>query len=94
MNENALFKLNTQYSSSSYINRYDRLNNINAIGIAEYSEWNYGPQNRFLTSFTSELSNYNVFYDRAIIIGSYQKIDEDRYSRPFSLGHSSSPRIH
>lgn len=84
MNENALFKLNTQYSSSSDINRYDRLNNINAIGIAEYSEWNYGPQNRFLTSFTSELSNYNVFYDRAIIIGSYQKIDEDRYSRPFS----------
>lgn len=83
-NENALFKLNTQYSSSSTINRYDRLNNINELGAAEYSEWYYGPQNRFLTSLTGEFSNYNAFYDRALIICSYQNIDESRITRPFT----------
>ena len=76
LNENVLFKLNTQYSSSSDINRYDRLNNINDIGIAEYSEWNYGPQNRFLFALSGEFNNYNKFYDRASIIASYQRIDE------------------
>ena len=84
LNENALFKLNTQYSSSSNINRYDRLNNIDTIGVAQYSEWYYGPQNRFLTSLTGEFTNYNAFYDRALIIGSYQKINEDRITRPFA----------
>jgi hemoglobin/transferrin/lactoferrin receptor protein len=89
LNENALFKSNTQFSSSSNINRYDRLNNINELGAAQYSEWYYGPQDRFLTSLTGEFSNYNTFYDRAIIIASYQNIGEDRITRPFkSLNRS------
>ena len=75
--------LNTQLSTSSDIPRYDRLNNL-IDGEAEYSEWSYGPQNRFLMALVSEFTNYNTFYDRASVILSYQRLDEDRFSRPFA----------
>ena len=75
-------KVNTQLSTSSNIPRYDRLNNVEN-GIPEYSEWHYGPQNRFLFALSGEFNNYNKFYDRASIIASYQRIDEDRITRTF-----------
>ena len=82
-NDNIVFKLNAQYSSSSNIDRYDRLNNITDLGEPEYSQWYYGPQNRLLTSFTVELTNYNSFYDKGVVVLSAQKIDEERITRPF-----------
>ena len=80
--EKITLKVNTQLSSTSNIPRYDRLNNIEN-GIPEYSEWYYGPQNRFLLAISGEFDNYNKIYDRASIIASYQKIEEDRITRPF-----------
>ncbi len=77
-------EVNTQYSTTSNIHRYDRLNNLNDEGEAEYSEWYYGPQNRFLMALNGEFTNYNTFYDRASLIVSYQLLDEDRISRPFN----------
>lgn len=82
-NDNLQFKLNVQYSTSSKINRYDRLNNLTSLGTPEYSQWYYGPQNRLLSSFTVEFTNYNSLYDKGIIVLSHQKIDEDRFTRPF-----------
>ena len=57
---------------------------MNNNGKAEYSEWHYGPQNRFLSALIAEFSNYNFFYDRASVIASYQRLDEDRITRPFT----------
>ena len=88
-NDKVTFKVNAQLSSSSNIPRYDRLNNIEN-GVPEYSEWYYGPQNRFLLSFSGEFDNYNKIYDKASIIASYQKIEEDRITRPFNSNFRST----
>ena len=52
-NENLKFGLNIQYSTSSQINRFDKLNEYRN-GKLRFSEWYYGPQNRLLTAFTLE----------------------------------------
>ena len=44
--------LNTQYSESSKINRFDKLNDVLDDGTAKYSSWYYGPQKRFMQIIT------------------------------------------
>ena len=82
-NDNLLLKANVQYSTSSKINRYDRLNNVTDQGNPEYGEWYYGPQNRLLSSLSIELTNCNSLYDKGVVVFSHQKIDEDRFTRPY-----------
>ena len=46
---------NVQYSKSSDIPRYDKINSINdGTFSSKWSEWSYGPQNRFLTALNWE----------------------------------------
>ena len=81
--------LNTQYSTSSNIGRFDRLNDT--IGsVPKYAEWYYGPQNRFLTSLKGEFSNQKGIFNKASIILAYQNIDEDRVSRKFKNDWNNS----
>jgi len=82
-NKNLNFTLNLQYSNSSDIPRYDRLTEFNG-DILKFSEWKYGPQNRFLASFQTKLHNKSgPFFNEANITAAYQKIDEDRIKRKF-----------
>ena len=74
--------LNLQYSTSSDINRFDKLNEYRN-GALRFSEWSYGPQNRLLTSLKLENKNESRFTDYYTVIGAFQKIDEDRISRSF-----------
>lgn len=53
-NKNTAHILNFQLSTSSNINRYDRLSDISA-GKPNYAEWYYGPQKRILGSYTLQL---------------------------------------
>ena len=75
-------KLNLQLSNSSNIDRYDRLTQMEN-GVAKYAEWYYGPQYRFLSSYTFEHSNSNKWYDNAKLIAAYQAITESRMVRRF-----------
>ncbi len=75
--------VNLQYSTSGYVPRYDRLVQV-AGGLPRFSEWNYGPQERFLGSYTLELTKKNVLYDRSRFIIGYQKIQESRIDRRFN----------
>lgn len=75
-----LTELNLQYSTSSDIPRYDNLSEYRN-GSLRFAEWNYGPQNRLLISPKISLSKRTRFFDKAYLIGSFQKIDEDRISR-------------
>lgn len=75
--------INLQYSSSSNIDRLDKLNDYDGNGILKYAEYYYGPQNRLLASVKNVNRNDNSFFTNATSIFAYQRIDEDRISRKF-----------
>ena len=72
---------NFQYSNSSDIPRFDRLNDTADDGL-KWAEWYYGPQRRLMTSASIELSDRKYFTEGSII-AAYQRIDEDRVDRRF-----------
>lgn len=75
---------NLQYSTSSNINRYDRLTDPKGAGLNS-AEWYYGPQNRLMSSYTMEYIPTNTtFFDKARLIYAFQNIDESRISRKFA----------
>jgi hemoglobin/transferrin/lactoferrin receptor protein len=76
--------VNFQYSTSSNIDRLDKLNDYSDDGYLKYAEYHYGPQNRFLASVKNVNRNDNPFFTNANSIFAYQRIDEDRISRKFN----------
>ena len=74
--------LNIQYSTSSEIDRLDKLNDYSGDDL-KYAEYNYGPQNRLLASLKSVVKNDNRFFTNMTTTLALQKIDEDRYTRKF-----------
>ncbi len=87
--EKITFKLNTQYSNSTDVPRFDRLNNVEEDGMLEYSEWHYGPQERMFAALKTELSASNFFFSKASFIASAQNISEDRVKRKFGSNSRS-----
>jgi len=83
VSENFLLTLNTQYSTSSNIPRYDQLTNFRKNGDLIWSEWYYGPQNRFLGALSAKIKTDNKWFSKVEILTHYQKIDEDRITRKF-----------
>ena len=75
-------KLNFQLSNSENIDRYDRLTQTND-GVAKYAEWYYGPQFRFMSSYTLELPKAYKLFDASKLIIAYQAIEESRMVRRF-----------
>lgn len=74
---------NTQYSTSTNIGRFDRLNDT-LDGKPKYAEWYYGPQRRILTSLKGAISKQSSLFNKASFIVAFQKIDEDRINRKFN----------
>jgi hemoglobin/transferrin/lactoferrin receptor protein len=74
--------INLQYSTTSDINRYDRLTEVNNLGVARSAEWYYGPQQRVLLAWHLGLPA-TKFFDRAEITPAYQEIEESRHNRNF-----------
>jgi len=88
LNEQHNFNLNLQYSTSSEIPRFDKMNDVtignNTLTQPNWAKWNYGPQNRFLAALNHNyVSNDNIFANTINTTISYQKIDEDRVKRKF-----------
>ncbi len=79
-----LLTLNTQYSTSSDIPRYDQLSDFTADGNMKWAEWYYGPQNRLLTSLSARILADNKWFSKVEILPHYQRIDEDRITRRFN----------
>ena len=84
------FKLNTQYSNSTNVPRFDRLNNVLEDGSLEYSEWYYGPQERMFAALETEISSSNFLFSKASFIASAQNINEERVKRKFGSNSRSS----
>jgi len=92
-NEKVNFQLNTQYSTSSNVPRYDQItegdldtldNNLETKNF-KYSDWDYGPQKRFLISLSANIKSNSKLYSTAKLLASYQKIDEDRITRRYNV---------
>ncbi len=74
--------INFQYSTTSNINRYDRLTETSG-GVLRNAEWYYGPQKRLLTSYTLNVKKYHLLFNECNVILSYQDIEESRHDRKF-----------
>ncbi len=75
--------LNTQYSTSSNIPRYDRLTDPDGTGLRQ-AEWYYGPQERLMVSYEFAAKSVGSFADELKTILSYQQIEESRHDRRFN----------
>ena len=73
--------INLQYSTSSDIPRYDRLQNF--AEQPRFAEWNYGPQQRFLGNYRFTHAQPNLFYDELRFTPAYQYIAESRLVRNY-----------
>lgn len=82
------FILNTQYSISSDVPRYDVLQDtLASANKLKWAEWYYGPQQRMLASLKTKIEKPSGIFDKATLIASFQRIDEDRLRRRFNKTH-------
>ena len=81
-NEFVKHTVNLQYSTSTNIDRYDRLTQM-SNGKPKFGEWYYGPQNRLLASYTLDISKNTILYDQARLVVGYQQIEESRIDRRY-----------
>ncbi|TWO33863.1 TonB-dependent receptor [Seonamhaeicola sediminis] len=81
--ENLTFDLGLYYTSTSDIPRYDRLIRYNDDTLRS-AEWNYGPQQWFLSNFQiTKLSSRSNLYDKINTTLAYQNFKESRKDRNF-----------
>lgn len=73
---------NLQFSTSSNVPRYDNLSEV-VNGQLRWAEWEFGPQSRLLAAIDYRHIASTKIYDQLTVIGSYQRIDEDRLTRRF-----------
>lgn len=74
--------LNLQYSTSSTIDRLDKLNDYSGSNL-KYASWYYGPQDRIFVSLKNVLKTDNRLFTNMTSIVAFQHLDEDRNSRKF-----------
>jgi hemoglobin/transferrin/lactoferrin receptor protein len=81
--------LNVQYSTSTDVPRYDRLNVLSA-GVPRFAEWYYGPQRRLLTAYTLHATDIAAWAEDVRLTAAYQNIEESRHDRRFGRASRES----
>lgn len=81
--EHLSHNLNFQYSTSSFVPRYDRLAGDYTGNNLKFAENGYNPQKRLLAAYTLNYDGKTIVSDNIKIILAYQKIDQDRITRRF-----------
>ncbi len=84
LNASSKLIINSQFSSSSDLQRFDQLNNLTLNDIPEYAQWNYGPQKRLLNSISFSSYFSSALFDDVRAIFSHQYIEESRVTRRFN----------
>jgi len=79
-NKNSLL-FNSQYSTSSNVFRFDKMNDENTEGNQKYDKWYYGPQNRFLQSISWSHKKARTIYNSFKSTLGYQDIYESRHHK-------------
>lgn len=80
---------NLQYSSSSKINRFDKLTERRDDKL-RFAEWHYGPQDRLLFSTQFNVDANKKWLDKGSFTAAYQNIKESRIDRKFDSFDRSS----
>lgn len=86
LTKNTDLKINLQYSTSSNIQRFDRLTELKDLSDAsslKFAEWFYGPQNRLLVSSQLLINPNKNWLESGSITAAYQNIKESRIQRKF-----------
>lgn len=81
-NSGYLHGLNVQYSTTSDINRYDRLTEKTSSGL-KFAEWYYGPQERLLAIYSLQKEKAFLNSDLKVNVA-YQNVKESRHNRRFN----------
>jgi hemoglobin/transferrin/lactoferrin receptor protein len=86
-NEKVSHTINLQYSTSSDVPRYNRLQDTKdfggSIGTAlRWAEWYYGPQTRMLASYELNVAKFAFFNEFRINVN-YQDVKESRQQREY-----------
>lgn len=89
-NKGAQHQLNVQLSTSSNVNRFDRLSELSKPSTPAYSEWYYGPETRVLASYQLDFSKERKWFDTGRLIAAYQYNKESRFSRRFGKSSRTS----
>ena len=77
LTKNNFLLFNSQFSTSSNINRFDKLNDIKD-GENKYLYWYYGPQKRILQSVRLKNYKHTIFSNEAVFTVSFQDVKESR----------------
>lgn len=91
-NTNTTHGLNVQYSTSSDIPRYDRLQDMKA-GELRYANWYYGPQKRSLFAYNFAAKNRTRLFNEYNSTLSFQSIEESRITREYKRYDRLDKRI-
>lgn len=86
LSKNADLKINLQYSTSSDIQRFDRLmelKDVTDVSSLKFAEWYYGPQKRLLISSQLDIHPFKNWLERGALTVAYQNIVESRVQRNF-----------
>jgi hemoglobin/transferrin/lactoferrin receptor protein len=86
LSKNTDLKINLQYSTSSDIQRFDRLTELEDLkdmSSLKFAEWYYGPQKRLLISSQLDINPSKNWLEAGTIIVAYQNIQESRIQRKF-----------
>lgn len=87
--ENISHVLNFQFSNTSNIPRYDRLDVYSNSTILRDAEWYYGPQKRLLAAYEFNYKNAGPLDNISAGIN-YQNIEESRHNRTFNSSFRTS----
>ncbi len=79
--KNAEHIFNFQYSTSSNIDRYDRLTETESSGIFTNAQWYYGPQKRLMAAYHFSILSKFFLFDNLSLNAAYQNVEESRHSR-------------
>ncbi|MDC1276902.1 TonB-dependent receptor [Algibacter sp.] len=93
--EDLSFDLGLHYTTTSDIPRYDRLNRYRN-GVLRSAEWNYGPQQWFMSNLqVTKLSSKSNLYNKIKATIAYQNFKESRIDRDYqsSVRHSREEAV-
>lgn len=91
-NANISHGLNIQYSTSSDVPRYDRLQDTRA-GVLRFASWYYGPQQRSLFAYNFSATKRPGFFNEYNATLSHQSIEESRITREYKRYDRFDKRI-
>jgi hemoglobin/transferrin/lactoferrin receptor protein len=80
LTKNNFLLFNSLFSTSSNINRFDKLNDLKD-GENKYLYWYYGPQKRILQSVRLKNYKHTVFSNEAVFTASFQDVKESRHKQ-------------